>query len=151
DGWDYNPGYIERVYKPCDKAGIKGSGDQCWAGFNAVLSFGSHSGVLVRDKGAGSASATTDAATGVWRLKNDDGTKAEFGSGAQTGANGGAYAKLTDTGGTTYYFGLNHLPGGDGSDPAANSVSTVPVYTPNSGDPCYDPAKGNGSWCQMWQ
>ncbi|MGW0885423.1 RHS repeat-associated core domain-containing protein [Streptomyces sp. NPDC002671] len=151
DGWDYNPGYIERVYKPCDKAGITGSGDQCWAGFNAVLSFGSHSGVLVRDKGAGSASATTDAATGVWRLKNDDGTKVEFGSGAQNGVRDGAYAKLTDSGGTTYYFGLNHLPGGDGSDPAANSVSTVPVYTPKSGDPCYDPAKGNGSWCQMWQ
>ncbi|MEV7418010.1 ricin-type beta-trefoil lectin domain protein [Streptomyces sp. NPDC089919] len=151
DGWDYNPGYLERVYKPCDKAGIKNSGDQCWSGFNAVLAMGSHSGVLVRDKNAGSPSATTDAATGTWRLRNDDGSRIEFGSGADNGVAGGAYAKLTDSGGTTYYFGANHLPGGDGSDPATGSVSSVPVYSPKSGDPCYDGAKGNKSWCQMWQ
>ncbi|MEV6248742.1 ricin-type beta-trefoil lectin domain protein [Streptomyces sp. NPDC051742] len=151
DGWDFNPGFIERVYKPCDKAGIPDSGDACWAGFNASLSLGSHSGVLVRDDKAGSATATTDAATGVWRLKNDDGTRIEFGSGASNGVRDGAYAKVTDSSGTTYYFGVNHLPGGDKTDPATNSVSSVPVYTPKSGQPCYDSAKGAGSWCQMWQ
>lgn len=31
DGWDLNPGFIERTYKPCDKAGITHSGDHCWA------------------------------------------------------------------------------------------------------------------------
>ncbi|MBP2585807.1 RHS repeat-associated protein [Streptomyces sp. PvR006] len=151
DGWDFNPGYIERVYKPCDKAGIPDSGDACWAGFNASLSLGSHSGSLVRDDKAGSATATTDAATGVWRLKNDDGTRIEFGSGAANGVRDGSYAKVTDTSGTTYYFGVNHLPGGDKTDPATNSVSSVPVYTPKSGQPCYDSAKGAGSWCTMWQ
>ncbi|MDX2561507.1 ricin-type beta-trefoil lectin domain protein [Streptomyces sp. TX20-6-3] len=151
DGWDFNPGYIERSFKPCDKAGIKDSGDACWAGFNASLSLGSHSGSLVRDDKAGSSTATTDAATGTWRLKSDDGTKIEFGSGAANGVRDGAYAKVTDTSGTTYYFGVNHLPGGDKTDPATNSVSSVPVYTPKSGQPCYDPAKGAGSWCQMWQ
>ncbi len=151
DGWDYNPGYIERAYKPCDKAGIPDSGDACWAGFNASLSLGSHSGTLVRDDKAGSATATTDAATGVWRLKNDDGTKIEFGSGAANGVRDGSYAKVTDSSGTTYYFGVNHLPGGDKTDPATNSVSSVPVYTPKSGQPCYDSAKGAGSWCTMWQ
>ncbi|MCB8905999.1 MULTISPECIES: ricin-type beta-trefoil lectin domain protein [unclassified Streptomyces] len=151
DGWDFNPGYIERVYKPCDKAGIPDSGDACWAGFNASLSLGSHSGSLVRDDKAGSATATTDAATGVWRLKNDDGTRIEFGSGAANGVRDGSYAKVTDSAGTTYYFGVNHLPGGDKTDPATNSVSSVPVYSPKSGQPCYDSAKGTGSWCQMWQ
>ncbi|MFI6445171.1 ricin-type beta-trefoil lectin domain protein [Kitasatospora sp. NPDC050543] len=151
DGWELNPGFIERSFKPCDKSGITGSGDQCWGGFNATLSLGAHSGQLVRDRNAGSSGATTDAATGVWHPKDDDGTKIEFGSGAGNDARDGAYAKVTDSSGTVYYFGLNHLPGGDKSDPAANSVSTVPVYSPNSGDPCYDSAQGKASWCQMWQ
>ncbi|MEU2117639.1 ricin-type beta-trefoil lectin domain protein [Streptomyces sp. NPDC016459] len=151
DGWEFNPGFIERVYKPCDKAGIPDSGDACWAGFNASLSLGSRSGALVRDDKAGSATATTDAATGVWRLKDDDGTKIEFGSGAANGVRDGSYAKVTDSSGTTYYFGVNHLPGGDKTDRATNAVSSVPVYTPKSGQPCYDAAKGAGSWCQMWQ
>ncbi|MCZ4099784.1 ricin-type beta-trefoil lectin domain protein [Streptomyces sp. H39-C1] len=151
DGWELNPGFIERDFKPCDKSGIADSGDQCWGGFNATLSLGSHSGQLVRDRNAGSSSATTDAATGVWHPKDDDGTKIEFGSGAGNDARDGAYAKVTDSSGTVYYFGLNHLPGGDKSDPAANSVSTLPVYSPGSGDPCYDSAQGKASWCQMWQ
>ncbi|MFJ2777932.1 polymorphic toxin-type HINT domain-containing protein [Kitasatospora sp. NPDC087315] len=148
DGWDFNPGFIERSYTPCGKAGITGSGDLCWAGFNATLSLGSHSGQLVR---VSSDAVSSDDATGVWRLKNDDGTKVEFGTGATNGTDNGAYAKITDTSGTVYYFGLNHLPGGDKSDPATNSASTVPVYAPNSGDRCYDAAKGKASWCQMWQ
>ncbi|MCB5167669.1 ricin-type beta-trefoil lectin domain protein [Streptomyces bambusae] len=151
DGWEFNPGFIERTYKPCDKAGIPDSGDACWAGFNATLSLGAHSGTLVRDDQAGSATATTDAATGTWRLKDDDGTKIEFGSGAANGVRDGAYAKVTDSSGTTYYFGVNHLPGGDKTDPATGSVSSVPVYSPKSGQPCYDAAKGAGSWCTMWQ
>ncbi|MFI2612514.1 polymorphic toxin-type HINT domain-containing protein [Kitasatospora sp. NPDC018619] len=150
DGWDFNPGFIERSYTPCDKAGITKSGDLCWGGFNATLSMGSHSGPLVRESGA---AVKADEATGVWRLKNDDGTRVEFGAdpGNGNGTYNGAYAKVTDTSGTVYYFGLNHLPGGDRSDPATQSASTVPVYAPNSGDPCYDAAKGMASWCQMWQ
>ncbi|MET9675854.1 ricin-type beta-trefoil lectin domain protein [Streptomyces sp. NPDC006482] len=148
DGWELNPGFIERTYKTCDKAGITDSGDLCWGGFNATLSLGGHSGPLVR---VGSGAASTDAATGVWRLKNDDGTRIEFGSGAANGVQDGAYAKVTDTTGTVSYFGVNHLPGGDKSDPATGSVSGVPVYSPKAGDPCHDTARGNASWCQMWQ
>ncbi|MFJ9522460.1 polymorphic toxin-type HINT domain-containing protein [Kitasatospora sp. NPDC101801] len=148
DGWDFNPGFIERSYKPCDKSGITGSSDLCWGGFNATLSLGSHSGPLVR---ATDGSAASDDATGIWHLQGDDGTKVEFGTGAANGTDNGAYAKVTDSSGTVYYFGLNHLPGGDKSDPETKSASTVPVYAPNSGDRCYDPAKGKASWCQMWQ
>ncbi|MFE7590366.1 ricin-type beta-trefoil lectin domain protein [Kitasatospora sp. NPDC057512] len=150
DGWDFNPGFIERSYTPCDKDGITDSGDLCWGGFNATLSLGSHAGPLVRESRA---ATTSDEATGVWHLKNDDGTRIEFGAdpGNGNGTYNGAYAKVTDISGTAYYFGLNHLPGGDKSDPATQSASTVPVYAPNSGDPCYDAAKGKASWCQMWQ
>ncbi|MFF3598069.1 RHS repeat-associated core domain-containing protein [Kitasatospora indigofera] len=150
DGWDFNPGFIERTYKPCDKDGITGSGDLCWGGYNATLSLGSHSGELVRESNTAAAS---DENTGVWHLKGDDGTKVEFGAdpAKNNGTDNGAYAKVTDTSGTVYYFGLNHLPGGDKSDPETKSASTVPVYAPNSGDRCYDSAKGKASWCQMWQ
>ncbi|AWZ11123.1 hypothetical protein DRB96_00860 [Streptomyces sp. ICC1] len=151
EGWDFNPGYIERTFKPCHKNGIDTSGDLCWGGFNAVISAGSHSGRLVRGDNQGSAGATTDAATGTWRLSADDGSKVEFFSDAANGVPGGTYAKMTDSSGTAFYFGVNHLPGGDKTDPATNSVSSVPVYSPKSGDPCYDSAKGKASYCQMWQ
>ncbi|MFJ8627846.1 RHS repeat-associated core domain-containing protein [Kitasatospora sp. NPDC093550] len=148
DGWGYEPGFIERTYRSCDKAGITGSPDQCWGGQNATISLGGRSGALVRDD-----------ATGGWHLESDDGTKVEQLNGApkavgDTDYQGLEYWRVTTPDGVQYYFGLNHLPGGDASDPAANSVLTLPVYSPNSGDPCYSAASGNNSWCQMawrWQ
>ncbi|MGA5822743.1 RHS repeat-associated core domain-containing protein [Kitasatospora sp. NPDC094028] len=148
DGWGYEPGFIERSYKSCDKDGITGSGDECWGGQNASLSLSGRSGAIVRDD-----------ATGTWHLEGDDGTKVEQLTGSPKGAgdidyNDREYWRITTPDGIQYYFGLNHLPGGDGTDPAANSVFTVPVYSPKNGDPCYDAGKGNGSWCQMawrWQ
>ncbi|MFI6849951.1 polymorphic toxin-type HINT domain-containing protein [Kitasatospora sp. NPDC050467] len=148
DGWDYEPGYIERSYRGCDKAGVPGSADQCWGGQNATLSLGGHSGTIVRDD-----------KTGGWHLQNDDGSKVEQLTGApratgDTDYRDMEYWRITTPDGIQYYFGRNHLPDGDGTDPAANSVLTTPVYSPNSGDPCYTPASGSGSWCQMawrWQ
>ncbi|WP_148283041.1 MULTISPECIES: RHS repeat-associated core domain-containing protein [Kitasatospora] len=141
DGWDYSPGFIERSYQVCDKHGIDNSFDRCWAGDNATLQLGGHSGELVRDD-----------ANGSWHLKDDDGTRVEFLTGAANGDDNGEYVKVTDNDGTAYYFGLNHLPGGDRTDPATNSAWTVPVYAPAAGNPCYDSAKGAGSWCnQAWR
>ncbi|MDF9812854.1 hypothetical protein [Streptomyces sp. SPB162] len=138
DGWDYHPGFIERSYKSCDKDGLQHSGDECWGGYNATLSLGGHSSELVRDDDSG-----------AWRLKDDNGSKVDFLTGASNDDSRGEYVRVTTTAGTVYYFGLNHLPGGDKSDPASHSAWAVPVYSPNSGDPCYDAAKGKGSWCQM--
>ncbi|WP_233290286.1 hypothetical protein [Kitasatospora sp. MBT66] len=148
DGWEYEPGYIERTYKSCDKAGIAHSADQCWGGENATLVLGGRSGTIVRDD-----------ATGSWHLQNDDGSKIERLTGApRTGRDLDYYAmeywRITTTDGVQYYFGLNHLPGGDGTDPAANSVLTMPVYSPNAKDVCYNAATGSNSWCPMawrWQ
>ncbi|MEU9134295.1 hypothetical protein AB0D08_40590, partial [Kitasatospora sp. NPDC048540] len=50
--------------------------------------------------------------------------------------------------GVQYFFGLNHLPGGNHGDSASNSVEYTPVYSPNSGDDCYNAGTGKGSWCQ---
>ncbi|MFD0351404.1 hypothetical protein ACFQ0M_45855 [Kitasatospora aburaviensis] len=148
DGWSYEPGFIERSYQNCGKAGITGSADQCWGGQNATLSLGARSGTLVRDD-----------ASGAWHLQGDDGSKVEQLTGAPKAAGDVDYRdmeywRITTPDGVEYYFGRNHLPGGNGSDPAANSVLTTPVYSPKNGDPCYNSAAGNGSWCQMawrWQ
>ena len=151
DGWNYEPGFIERSYKNCDKAGITGSADLCWGGQNASLSLAGHSGTLVRDD-----------ALGVWHLQDDDGTKVEKLTGAPRAVGDQDYRdmeywRITTPDGTEYYFGRNHLPGGDGTDKAANSVLTAPVYSPTGGatpDPCYNSSTGSSSWCQMawrWQ
>ncbi|MFD5563542.1 polymorphic toxin-type HINT domain-containing protein [Kitasatospora griseola] len=138
DGWAYEPGFVERSYQACSKDGIAGSGDLCWGGQNASISLAGHSGALVRDD-----------ATGVWHLQNDDSTKVELLTGAPNGLNSGEYWKVTVADGTQYWFGQNHLPGGDGTDTATNSAWSEPVYSPNSGDPCYNSGTGQGSWCNM--
>ncbi|MFD0527762.1 hypothetical protein ACFQ1I_12200 [Kitasatospora arboriphila] len=154
DGWDYNPGFVERSFKPCSKAGITNSGDQCWAGANMSLSLAGHSGELVPDDAScqSGAPAAMEQSSCTWRLKDDDATKVQFLTGATNGTWNGSYIKVTDTGGTVYWFGLNHLPDANGNPTTkgadSGSAWTVPVYSPNSGDPCYDPAKGKASWCQ---
>ncbi|MFJ3902916.1 polymorphic toxin-type HINT domain-containing protein [Streptomyces sp. NPDC090025] len=141
EGWNYHPGFISRQYTPCLKSGIDMSGDECWAGQFLSLNLAGHSGQVVKDD-----------QTGELRLQGDDGTKITPLTGLNNGAWNGEGFKVTTTDGTEYWFGANHLPGGDGSDPATQSVSTVPVYHPKAGDPCYNASKGAGSWCQMgWQ
>lgn len=142
DGWDYHPGSISRTYKSCDSAGVKDSGDECWGGDLLSLSLAGHAGQLVRDD-----------KSCEWHLQGEDGTRVERLTGQANGGWSGEGFKVTTTDGSQFYFGANHLPGGDGSDPAANSVSTVPVYWPGDADKCLgsgSPAKG--SWSQMgWQ
>ena len=125
DGWNYSPGFIERSYEPCSQDGITNSGDLCWCGYNAVLSFGGGSSAIVRDD-----------ATGTWHLQNDDGASVEELDDASNGVWNGEYWLVTMPDGTKYYFGLGHLPGGTGSDAATNSAWGEPVYNPHSGDPC---------------
>ncbi|MCC9311876.1 hypothetical protein LN042_33260 [Kitasatospora sp. RB6PN24] len=137
EGWDYQPGFIERSYQGCGNDGITNSGDECWGGKNATLNLAGHSGTLVRDD-----------TTGVWHLQGDDGSKVEQLTGAANEAHNGEYWRVTTTDGVQYYFGQNHLPGGNHSDAATNSVDYVPVYSPKSGDDCYNASTGSNSWCQ---
>ncbi|MEU1505546.1 RHS repeat-associated core domain-containing protein [Kitasatospora sp. NPDC005748] len=154
DGWDLSSGFVERSYKACAKAGIAGSGDQCWGGANLTLSLGGHSGELVpHDASCVNTDTRFEQSKCTWRLNNDDGTKVEFLTGAANGTWNESYLKVTDTSGTVYYFGLNQVPTAAGAPSRtgleSKSAWTVPVYSPNAGDPCYDSAKGKGSWCQM--
>ncbi|MFE6056407.1 RHS repeat-associated core domain-containing protein [Kitasatospora sp. NPDC056446] len=142
EGWEWHPGSIVRGYKSCKDAGIDKSGDQCWGGDLLQLSLAGHAGQLVKDD-----------KSCAWHLQGEDGTKVERLTGQNNGAWNGEAWRITTVEGTQYYFGANHLPGGDGTDQAANSVSTTPVYWPGGQDPCLKSGSpATGSWNQMgWQ
>ncbi|MFI0941853.1 polymorphic toxin-type HINT domain-containing protein [Streptomyces sp. NPDC021020] len=147
DGWSYEPGFVERSYKPCDDDQDGGTnttkvGDECWYNDNATLSLGGKSTELVHDASRG------------WHPADDSGEKVEKLDGAVNGDDNGEYWKITTTDGTQYYFGLNRLPGWTGSTtPETDSAWTVPVFGNQSGEPCYD-ASFASAWCQQawrWQ
>ncbi|MFB9366486.1 RHS repeat-associated core domain-containing protein [Kitasatospora albolonga] len=154
DGWDFGAGFIERSFQPCTRAGLANSGDQCWGGANLTLSLAGHSGELVPDSATcNNGNANLEQSNCTWHLRSDDGTRIEFLTGAANGTWNGSYIKVTDSGGTAYYFGTNHLPGADGKastvGPDTQSAWTVPVFSPKQGDPCYNSSTGQQSWCQM--
>ena len=138
EGFNLGQGFIERNYVGCadDMTGSNTTvktGDLCWKSDsaktnnetwdNATLSFGSHSGALVRV-----------ANTNTWRLRRDDGTRVEKLTGAFHTAAGGEYWKVTTTDGTQYFFGKGK-PSSAGE--VTNSAWTVPVYGNQSGEPGY--------------
>lgn len=153
DGWDYSPGFVERSYKSCSDDGITGSGDECWAGPNLTLSLAGHSGELVPNDQScdSSAAGSFEQSKCAWHLKDDDGSKVEYLTGASNGTFNGSYLKVTDTSGTVYFFGLGHLPDASGNPsakgPDSQAAWTMPVFSPNPGEPCYDTAKGKASRC----
>ncbi|MEU4265256.1 polymorphic toxin-type HINT domain-containing protein [Streptomyces argenteolus] len=161
DGWNWEPGYVERRYKPCndDKDGGTNTtkvGDLCWFNNNATMSLGGKSTELVYDSVKG------------WHPATDSGEKVEKLTGASNpdkgtaGVDGaGEHWKITTADGTQYFFGLNQLPGWSNKgttdkaddDPVTNSVLTTPVFGNQSDEPCYN-ASFASAWCQQawrWQ
>lgn len=145
DGWNYSPGFIERSYEPCaqDSSAQEANWDDlCWGGYNATLSLGGQSSLLVLNGDSGN----------TYHLQNDDGATAQLLPGADNGLWQGQYWVVTTTDGTKYYFGQNHLPEGNETDPATDSAWGVPVFCPGSSDPCYSSATGAASEQTMgWQ
>ncbi|WP_437014106.1 polymorphic toxin-type HINT domain-containing protein [Streptomyces sp. enrichment culture] len=144
EGFSYDPGYIERRYKPCAEDGHSNSGEQCWAFENATVMLNGTSGELVKDD-----------TTGKWHMSTDDGTKVERLTGATNGDEGGAddkgeYWKLTTPEGTEYYFGLNRLPGWATGNEETDSVWTAPVFGDDSGEPCYNATFTSAHCPQAW-
>jgi RHS repeat-associated protein len=144
DGWALaGGGFIERSYVPCaadTASGSPATGDLCWKTDNATLSFGRHSGVLVRDD-----------STGGWRLRADDGSRIEKLGGASNGTYNGEYWKLTTPDGTQYFFGQNRLPGWSATAQNTNSAWTVPVFGNGPGEPCHAATFAQSSCAQGWR
>jgi YD repeat-containing protein len=144
DGWNLDGGYIERKYVSCAQDAAAGAnnvghltGDLCWSSDNATLVFAGRSSDLVRD-----------AATGTWRLKEDDGTRIERFTGGSNDDNDGEYWKVTTTDGAQYWFGRDRRP----ADSAAlNSAWSVPVFGNNPGEPCYSATFAASSCTQTWR
>jgi RHS repeat-associated protein len=136
DGWDLNPGFVERSYGSCltDKEGSnpgQRAGDLCWRSDNATASYGSGGGMLIRDSGSG-----------TWRPKADDGARVERFTDGGNGDNDGEHWKITTIDGTQYFYG---------SRPEARSTWTVPVFGDDSGEPCHQ-ATFDASHCtQAWR
>ncbi|MER5875396.1 RHS repeat-associated core domain-containing protein [Streptomyces sp. NPDC001910] len=141
-GFSYDPGYIERSYKPCADDGHEAAnGDQCWAFDNATLSLtGGASGEIVKDD-----------TTGEWRISSDDNSKVEHLTGATNGDNNGEYWKVTTGDGIQYYFGLNRLTGYASGNEETNSTWTTPVYGDDSGEPCYNATFASAYCTQAWR
>ncbi|WP_165484669.1 polymorphic toxin-type HINT domain-containing protein [Streptomyces kasugaensis] len=148
DGWSWEPGFIERRYKPCnnDKEGSTNTtkvGDLCWFNDNATMSLGGKSTELVYDKDKKE-----------WHPADDDGERVEKLTDGHNGDDNGEHWKITTADGTQYFFGLNRLPGWkDSSTPETNSTWTVPVFGNHPGEPCYQ-ASFASAWCQQawrWQ
>ncbi|MFE1308087.1 hypothetical protein [Streptomyces sp. NPDC058755] len=141
-GFSYEPGFVERSYKPCaDDGHDDTNGDECWAYDNATVSLaGGTSGQLVKDD-----------KTGDWRLSSDDNAKVEHLTGTTNGDDNGEYWKITTADGTQYYFGLNRLPGYTSGNEETAATWTVPVYGDDSGEPCYDATFPDAYCTQAWR
>lgn len=140
DGFDLNPGFVERSYKPCrDVDGAPStSNDLCWNDDNLTLSLDGSSSQIIRV-------GTTD----EWRMKSDDGSRIERITGAPNGDNNGEYWRLTKTDGTKFYFGRHARFDGD-AEPT-ESVSTVPVFGSKDGQPCNGSTFAASSCKQGWR
>lgn len=138
EGWDYEPGFIERRFRSCadDKGKVDGkvpnnsgeTADLCWGSDHVVMSLGGSSTELVKNDAAENGKEE-------WRPADDDGSRLERKTGADNGAKDGEYWILTGTDGVRYHFGLNKLPGA--TTQRTNSALTVPVFGNHPDEPCH--------------
>ena len=136
DGWsDPSDNYITQTFVPCDDdpegtASGTSTDDMCYDGNILTLSLNGSSTEIVDDDG-------------TFKLQDDNGatithvTDSDKGQGTYNTD----YWEITERDGTTYYFGMNELPGwtsgNSSTDWTTNSVDWEPVYSAHSGDPCY--------------
>ncbi|MFF6927963.1 MULTISPECIES: polymorphic toxin-type HINT domain-containing protein [Streptomyces] len=140
EGFSYDPGYIERRYKPCSDDGHSTSAEQCWAFDNATIMLDGSASELIKDD-----------KTGDWKLASDDGTKVEKLTGATNGDNDGEHWKVTTSDGTEYWFGLNRLPGWIAGKETTESTWTAPVFGDDAGEPCYNATFTSAHCKQAWR
>lgn len=142
EGFDYEPGYVERRYRSCADDGHKDVSDLCYARNAVSISFGGQSGELVQDD-----------ETGEWRIAKDDGSKVEYliDSTINNGDNNGEYWRVTSGDGTQYWFGRNRLPGWAAGKTETQSTWAVPVYGDDDKEPCHAATFADSACDQAWR
>ena len=137
EGWNFEPGYIERRFHSCAND-TGGTADLCWSPSNEYyLSFGGQSGEIVKN-----------GASNEWRLRgNDPAWRILSYTGAPNGDDNGEYFVVITPDGAKYWFGSGTEPAQSGSPPVTNAAYTVPVVA-GVNEPCYS-AVGLNSWCQQ--
>jgi RHS repeat-associated protein len=144
DGWDFEPGFVERDYQSCEQnpSGSTKTGDLCWSSDDVTtISLGGMTSPLV-----------LDSSSGTWHAQNDQGYKISYETGSgSNGTHDDDYWVVTDPAGTTYYFGLNELPGYASGDTTTDSAWTAPVYATSSGQPCYNSTFSSSHCVQAWR
>lgn len=154
DGWSLSQAYVEQSFIACSDnpegtASPSSTSDMCYDGPTLTMSLDGVSTPLVCPSPF-SYTTTTNCV-----LSMDDGAIVTH---VVNSANGSGtkftdYWKMTERGGTTYYFGMNQLPGFSSSaspaDSPTHSVDYVPVYSAHSGDPCFSSSGFTASSCLM--
>jgi hypothetical protein len=132
EGFELNPGFIERSYKSCKDDGHDDLSstkyDLCWAGEKLTMSFGGHNGELIRKS------------TDEWRLKNDDGTVIKRSTNGANEDNDDETFTVTTSDGTVYTFGSN-----------TDSAWAVPVYGDDTDEPCHGDSFAESRCKQAWR
>jgi hypothetical protein len=136
EGWNLEPGYIERSYRPCGMDGNQ-TGDLCW--YSAQTANGSWSPAMTMVFNGKSTRLLRDNTTAVWHAADDSGLRVEQLTGVANGPgdNGSynrEYWKVTTLDGTQYFFGMFHRYAGD---PATTwGELNAQVVGNNPGEPC---------------
>jgi RHS repeat-associated protein len=149
DGWTTPQSYIEQSFVPCQddpegSAAPDATQDDCYNGPILTLSLNGSSTPLVCPVPFSYTANSTCYASS----DNGEVVTHHVSSGNGQGTKFTDYWTVTTRDGTTYSFGLNHLPGWASGDPATNSVDSVPVFSAHSGDPCYS-STWSSSVCTM--
>lgn len=140
DGWQTSDSYIEQSFTSCadspeGTAAPTLTADECYDGNILTISLNGSTTQLVKDD-----------ASGTWKLASDNGATVTHKTDTSNGS--GTYDTdywvVTERDGTSYYFGMNTLPGGKVTD----SVDSERVYAAHSGDPCYN-STFTDSYCTM--
>ena len=155
EGWNTPNAFIEQSFQSCSES-PEGSAaptktyDQCYDGPIYTMSLNGASTSLVWDdaKKAFKAEAEDGAVIKHICTKTTDPT-CTSGTGNASASYAQDWWQVSQANGTTYSFGMNHLPGWTSGKDATNSVATQPVYSAHSGDPCYDSAGMSSSVCTM--
>ena len=139
DGWAAPAdNYITQTFVPCDdspegSASPTSTTDLCYDGEVLSLELDGTSTTIVDDNG-------------TFKLQNDDGAVITHVTDSNNGQNthDTDYWEVTERDGSSYYFGMNQLPGyaTAAHKTETNSVDYEPVFsTQSTGDPCY-----NSTW-----